>query len=115
MIIGQAQARRRTQLVNLYRSSILGLAGAAPVERLMRRVGFRLGVGRFVAGENLDKAMEVLERLEASGLKTLLDLLGEFVDTRQGVEDMVNQVLLTLDRLGASDLDRYMSVKPTQL
>lgn len=105
----------RTLFDNLYRRSILGIAGAAPVERLMRRVGFRFGVGRFVAGETLDEAMAVLERLDQNGLKSLLDLLGEFVDSRDGVTDMVNQVLITLDRLGQSEIEPYMSVKPTQL
>ena len=94
---------------------MLGISGAAPVERLMRRVGFRFGVGRFVAGESLDAAMEVLARLDRDGMDHVLDLLGEFVDTREGVQDMVNQVLLTLDRLGGSGLAPYMSVKPTQL
>src|SRR5690554_1696218 len=81
----------------------------------MRRLGFRIGVGRFVAGEHLDDAIDALTRLEASGLKGILDLLGEFVATREGVDDMVNQILMTLDRLAETGLDQHMSVKPTQL
>lgn len=81
----------------------------------MRKLGFRIGVGRFVAGESLSEAISALQKLEAAGLLGILDLLGEFVDSSQGVTDMVNQILLTLDELAQHDLKRYMSVKPTQL
>ncbi len=94
---------------------MLGIAGAKPVERLMRRLGFRIGVGRFVAGEGLEDAVRVVRELEDAGHRAILDLLGEFVDTPEGVEDMVNQILITLDRLGTEEFERHMSMKPTQL
>jgi proline dehydrogenase len=99
----------------IYRQGVLAVAGFKPVERAMRRLGFRLGVGRFVAGESLDDALAALQRLEDAGLPGILDLLGEFVDSRQGVNDMINQILFTLDALAKTPLQRYMSVKPTQL
>lgn len=91
------------------------MAGFGPVERLVKRFGFSLGVRRFVAGETLDEAMETLSRLQEEGYLSVLDLLGEFVDTAEGVDDMVNQILVTLDRLATEEVDRYMSMKPTQL
>lgn len=91
------------------------MAGFGPVERLVKRYGLNLGVRRFVAGESLDEAMATLALLRASGYHGVLDLLGEFVDTPSGVDDMVNQILLTIDRMAGEDVDRYMSVKPTQL
>ena len=91
------------------------MAGFGPVERLVKRYGLNLGVRRFVAGESLDEAMATLSLLKASGFHGVLDLLGEFVDTPAGVDDMVNQILLTLDRMASEDVDRYMSMKPTQL
>jgi proline dehydrogenase len=106
---------RRNLFSMIYRQGVLGVAGLKPVERLMRRLGFRIGVGRFVAGESLSEAIAALQRLEAAGLAGILDLLGEFIDTRAGVDDMVNQILVTLDALAQHDLQRYMSVKPTQL
>jgi proline dehydrogenase len=99
----------------VYRQGVLAVSGLKPVERLMRRLGFRIGVGRFVAGESLADALDAIQRLEDAGLLGILDLLGEFVDTREGVNDMVNQILVTLDALGSTALQRYMSVKPTQL
>ncbi len=91
------------------------MAGFGPVERLIKRYGLKLGVKRFVAGESLDEAVAALTQLKAAGYHGVLDLLGEFVDTPAGVDDMVNQILLTLDRMAAEDVDRYMSMKPTQL
>lgn len=81
----------------------------------MRRQGFRLGVGRFVAGEHLPEALAALERLEASGLHGILDLLGEFIEDEAGVEAAVAGILAALDALAGTPVDRYLSVKPTQL
>lgn len=100
---------------DIYRRIVLGTAAAGPVQRLLKRNGFRLGVRRFVAGENLTEAMTVLEQLDRTGYGTILDLLGEFVESREAVDDIVNQILITLERLGTMDLQRQMSVKPTQL
>lgn len=82
----------------------------------MQSRGFSLGVRRFVAGERLEDALAVRTRLQEQGFLVVLDLLGEFLDTRDGVTDMVNQVLFTVDALGAAaGDDRQLSVKPTQL
>jgi proline dehydrogenase len=99
----------------LYRQGLLTLAEAKPVASFVQRQGWRLGVGRFVAGETLEEALPALHLLEQNGLKGILDLLGEFVSTPEGVEAMMQEILRTLDVLEHEPLDRYMSVKPTQL
>ncbi|MDQ3398192.1 MAG: proline dehydrogenase family protein [Deinococcota bacterium] len=99
----------------LYRQSLLGISEFKPVSGLMQRHGRRLGVSRFVAGETSEEAIAAIARLEAKGLKGILDLLGEFVGTQAGVEAMTAEILATLDRLALEPIDRYMSVKPTQL
>ncbi len=102
-------------LEGLYRRGLLGLAGARPVSAFIKSQGFKLGVGRFVAGESLEQALPALRTLEQSGLHPILDLLGEFVSTSEGAEAMTRQILKTLERLGGEHLDKTMSVKPTQL
>ncbi len=99
----------------LYRRGLLGVADAAPISSFLKSQGWKLGVGRFVAGERLEDALPALHELEKRGLHGILDLLGEFVDTREGVETMTKEILRTLDVLSGEPLDRYMSVKPTQL
>lgn len=102
-------------LEGLYRRGLLGLAGARPVAAFIKSQGFKLGVGRFVAGESLEQALPALCALEQSGLHPILDLLGEFVTTAEGAEAMTQQILKTLERLQGEHLDKTMSVKPTQL
>ena len=99
----------------LYRRVVLGVAEAPPLARFIKRQGWKLGVSRFVAGESLEGALAALAALEARGMSGILDLLGEFVDTEAGAEAMTQEVLRTLTRLAETELERYMSVKPTQL
>lgn len=99
----------------LYRRAVLGVAKAPPVARFIKRQGWKLGVGRFVAGETLEQALSALSALEAKGMSGILDLLGEFVDSEAGAAAMTERILGTLARLSQTELSRYMSVKPTQL
>jgi proline dehydrogenase len=100
---------------SLYRRGVLGVAGTRPIAGFIKRQGFRLGVGRFVAGEDLEQALQAIRDLERQGLYGILDLLGEFIDTEAGANAITDEIVATLDRLHSEPLDKYMSVKPTQL
>jgi proline dehydrogenase len=100
---------------SLYRRGVLGVAESRAVAGFMKRQGFRMGVGRFVAGEDLEHALDAIRALERQGLYGILDLLGEFIDTEAGANAITNEIVATLDRLNSEPLDKYMSVKPTQL
>ncbi len=100
---------------SLYKSSVLGVADAPPISNFIKKQGWRLGVGRFVAGESLPEVMKSVQELEQRDLAAILDLLGEFVDTEEGAEAMTKEILSTLDGLAEREVERYMSVKPTQL
>lgn len=99
----------------LYRRGLLGIADTPVVADFVKSQGWKLGVGRFVAGETLDDVLRAVRTLQAEGLSSILDLLGEFVDTEAGAEAMTQEILRTLDTLAGEDTERYMSVKPTQL
>ncbi len=100
---------------SVYKSSVLGVADAPPVSNFIKKQGWRLGVGRFVAGESLTDVLGSVRELQQKDLKSILDLLGEFVDTEEGAEAMTREILATLDGLEGEEVERYMSVKPTQL
>ena len=100
---------------SVYKSSVLGVADAPPVSNFIKKQGWRLGVGRFVAGESLTDVLGSVRELQRKDLKSILDLLGEFVDTEEGAEAMTREILATLDGLEGEEVERYMSVKPTQL
>jgi proline dehydrogenase len=98
----------------IYRRGLLAVANLPPVAGFVKRFGWRLGVGRFVAGEELEHAIAALKRLDEQGLAGILDLLGEFVASPEGVSAMVQEIEVALARL-ASAPQRAMSVKPAQL
>lgn len=102
-------------LDKLYRRTVLAVADNATVKSIAHKQGWKLGVGRFVAGETLEEALPTLNHLEAQGLHPILDLLGEFIDTEAGALAMTEEILGTLERLAETSLNRYMSVKPSQL
>jgi proline dehydrogenase len=99
----------------LYRRGLLGIADTPAVADFVKSQGWKLGVGRFVAGETLDDVLKAMRTLQGEGLSTILDLLGEFVATEAGAEAMTSEILRTLDTLAHESAERYMSVKPTQL
>lgn len=102
-------------LNSAYRQTLLSVADMPAIKTFAHKQGWKLGVGRFVAGETLSEALPALEALKTQGLLTNLDLLGEFIDSRAGAQAMTETILETLDALAASQADRYMSIKPTQL
>lgn len=112
---GSSPRDRNLVIETLYRNVLLAIADAPPVRRTLERYGMRLGVRRFVAAEQLHEALDVLEAVEAAGKRSIFDLLGEFVDTRERAEAMTAQVLATLDGMASRSVSNHMSVKPTQL
>lgn len=82
---------------------------------LMRRaVGRRLAT-RFIAGETLEDAVRVARALNAAGLDTTLDYLGESVHEPAAAAEACRVYLAILDRIASEDLRSHVSVKLTQL
>ncbi len=100
---------------NLYRRTVLSVADAPPITTFIKQRGFNLGVSRFVAGEQLPEVLEAVRALRQDGLESILDLLGEFIDTEAGAAAMTSEILMTLEALKDVPGEGYMSVKPTQL
>lgn len=102
-------------LTTLYRRGLLGVADAPPVAKFVQSQGLKLGAGRFVAGESLEDGIKAVKTLEAEGKYAILDPLGEFVASEEGVEEITQSILAMLDTLAAQDItQKYVSVKPTQ-
>jgi proline dehydrogenase len=98
----------RTSLLWLSRRRSLGrLATRLPVTRSM--------VARFVAGETLDEAIAALRKLQASGFRTTVDVLGEAVTSADAAGAAADEYLATLDALAAHGLDRNVSLKLSQM
>jgi proline dehydrogenase len=101
--------------VSVLRRVFFAAADSTRLQRLVRRHGFRLGAGRFVAGETLDEAVPVLRRLNEKGLLTNTTLLGEGVRDEAETRSVVAAYREVLDRLRAEELRTNVALKLTQL
>ncbi|MDP8905187.1 MAG: proline dehydrogenase family protein [Chloroflexota bacterium] len=98
----------RALFLSASRRPALGrLATAVPVTRAMVR--------RFVAGDRLDDALDVLERLQAAGLRWTVDVLGESVSSVEAATIAADRYLATLDALAVRGLEANVSLKLTQM
>lgn len=75
----------------------------------------RRAARRFVAGETLDEAVEVIKGLNACGLKGILNMVGEGVTTHEEARQAAETFIDTLTRIDAEDLKATISVKPSHL
>jgi proline dehydrogenase len=89
--------------------------------RWFRRLAAERGIGRrvalrFVAGETLEHSLGAARRLNREHIATMLDHLGENVDSPAQASAATDHYLLALKRIHeADDLDCNISVKLTQL
>lgn len=102
-------------LDGVYRRAMLAVSGAPLVRGFITRAGWRLGVGRFVAGESLESALPHLQAIERSGKGIVLDVLGEFVSDEAAARQAAARILAALEAAAGSGLEPYFSAKPTQL
>ena len=101
--------------MSVLRKLILAAADSPRLQRLVRKYGFRLGAARFVAGETLDDAVEVLRRLNESGLLTNTTLLGEGVRDEAETRVVVTAYREVLDRIHVERLRTNVALKLTHL
>ncbi len=70
---------------------------------------------RYVAGETLSQAIDVIKSLMQEGAMATIDILGEEVHERARAEIATREYLGVYDAIGNDDLDCNVSVKPTML
>lgn len=102
-------------MANVTRDLFIGLSNSKLLNKSAKKWGFRLGAEKFVAGTNLESAVETIKELNNHGISTTLDNLGEFVAERSEATEAKNQVLYILDKLHEQGLNSHVSVKLTQL
>ncbi len=88
---------------NLVRALVIGF----PLSRRVTR--------RFVAGETLEDAIQVVEKLNAQKLLVSLDHLGESVTQENEAREAKNDYLRALNAIAPSQVKSHVSVKLTQL
>ncbi len=70
---------------------------------------------KYIAGPELQDAVNVTKELEEKGGMTTIDVLGEFVETKDGALHEKGMCLAVLDAIKEHNLPTYLSIKPTSL
>jgi len=70
---------------------------------------------RFIAGETLDQAIEVVKILNKKGINATLDHLGENVSSREGAILAADEILSIIDRLKNERVASGISIKLSQI
>jgi proline dehydrogenase len=95
-----------------------GLARSHLLKRLASQYGMsseRSFARRFIAGEGVDEAIRAARALETQRLLLTLDYLGESVKTLDEADAATRDYLRILDVIVASNVERNVSLKLTQL
>ncbi|AEH46569.1 proline dehydrogenase family protein [Parageobacillus thermoglucosidasius] len=97
------------------RNFFLFLSKNKPLTRLAKKYGLRFGASRFVAGETIEQAVEVIKQLNKKGLAVTVDYLGEFVDNEQEANDMADHCIEAIEAIHREKLDAQLSLKMTSM
>jgi proline dehydrogenase len=95
---------------------MLWLAGNRQAEQAVRGSRFtRPLVERFVAGEDLDSAIDEVRKINGRGMTVTLDLLGESVSNSAAADAARDAFVGILDRIQTSGVESNISIKLTML
>lgn len=70
---------------------------------------------RYIAGPFLDDAVNTTKALMSKGACATIDVLGEFVESRDRAVEETSMSRSVVDAIGANHLDAYLSVKLTSM
>lgn len=100
----------------VFRDLFLALStNKAVADLVTSHATFRRMASRFVAGETLDEALQVLADLRAKGLACSLDHLGESITDAAMARQAAAEYLRALDRLAHDGIPSHVSIKLTQM
>ena len=80
---------------------------------LFPRCSIRLVSGRYIAGDTLEKAISTVKKIGRMGAMATLDVLGEFVQEKKEVEEMVLFYRKALEAIEKHKLNSGVSIKLT--
>lgn len=100
----------------MLRALLIYLSQADWAQNIIHRWAFARKMAlRFVAGEDMNSAIEVVETLNAKGIFVTLDHLGEHVSNPEEAREATDEILSILDRIEKEGLNSGVSIKLTQL
>lgn len=100
----------------MLRSFLIYLSKAAWAQRLITNWKFAWHVAsRFVAGNTLEEAIQVVSELNTRGINATLDHLGENTATREDAIKAKDDILGLIDDIKTSQVRANVSIKLTQI
>ncbi len=95
---------------------MISLARSSRITRFMQtnRITSNLAK-RFIAGSNVDAAVSTAQSLMKEGFHPSLYYLGEYVDSKELIDQNITQIISASHSLNRSGLDNHLSVDPTQI
>jgi proline dehydrogenase len=100
----------------MLRTFLIYLSQAAWARRLVTSWGFAWrAASRFVAGEQLADAIQVVKALNSKGINAALDHLGEHTTTIDGAEKATNDILQMIEAISREGVRSSVSIKLTQI
>lgn len=89
----------------MFSEMVLRVGGHGRVQELVTTApGSRDMIKRFVAGQDLDQTVPVLQDLSSKGLRTTIDFLGEDIDDIAAARETADIYVSALERLAAEGL-----------
>jgi proline dehydrogenase len=83
--------------------------------KLAKQYGLRFGAARFVAGETIVQAVQVIKELNQKDLAVTIDFLGEFIDNEKEANEMADHSIEAIKQIGLEKLDSQLSLKMTSM
>lgn len=99
----------------LLRNFFLFLSKNKQLTKLAKKYGLRFGASRFVAGETIELATNVIKNLNKKGLLVTMDYLGEFVDNEKEANEMADNSIMAIEAIGRENLQSQLSLKLTSM
>lgn len=97
------------------RDFFLFLSKNKSLTKLAKKYGHRFGASRFVAGETIERATQVIKELNQKELLVTIDYLGEFVDHEAEANEMADHSITAIKAIGKEKLQSELSLKMTSM
>lgn len=100
----------------MLRALFISLSKATWAQKLITNWKFAWRMAsRFIAGDTIDDAIQVLEQLNGQGIRATLDLLGENTESQAAAAQSTADILTALNAINTSGLPANVSIKISQL
>ncbi|PMC40568.1 proline dehydrogenase [Bacillus sp. UMB0899] len=99
----------------ILRNSFMFLSKNKMMTKLAKKYGLRFGAARFVAGNTIDVAKDVIKQLNNKGLDVTLDYLGEFNTDANEAAEAADHCIKAIEVIGRERLKSQISIKLTSM